>query len=79
MRDFLATILAIVTIFGTVWGVVALFVMAINFLVSAGIPSGALYFSAGIIFAGMYKRAGKWFTDYCNTVWEKLYEWIAWR
>jgi|TARA_B110000196_G_C21060848_1_gene622322 hypothetical protein len=79
MKDFFATMLALAIIFGTVWGIIVLFAMSVNFLVSIGIPSGMLYFSTGIIFAGMYKRIGKWFGNYCNTVWEKLYQWIVWR
>jgi len=78
MRDGFATMLALAIIFGTVWGIIALFVMVVNFLTTAGIPSGLLYFSAGIIFASMYKRVGEWFIDYCNIVWEKLYKWMVW-
>ena len=79
MKDFLATILALLIIMGTVWGSIFLFISGVNFLSSMGIPQGLLYFSAGIVFAFTYKKIGRWFANYCDTVWETLCNWIVWR
>jgi len=79
MREFLATMLSLAIIFGTVWGIILLFILAVDALSSVGIPAGLLYFSAGIAFATSYKRIGGWFMDYCDTVWSKIHEWVVWR
>ena len=79
MRDFLATIIALIIIFATIWGLVAALVMSVNFLSSIGIPSGMLYFSGGIAFSCIYKKMGRWFANYCDVVWQKIQEWVVWR
>jgi len=79
MRDFLATMLSLAIIFGTIWGVVLLFIFSIDFIASVGIPRELLYFTGGVAFAATYKKVGGWFMNYCNIVWEKLHDWIVWR
>ncbi len=79
MRDFLATVLSLAVIFATVWGSIAVFIWCVNQLAAMGIPPGILYFSAGIVFAFSYKKIGRWFMNYCDSVWEKICEWIVWR
>jgi len=79
MRDFLATVLSLAIIFATVWGSIAAFIWCVNRLADMGIPVGILYFSAGIVFAFSYKKIGRLFADYCDSVWEKICEWIVWR
>ncbi|HIE83826.1 MAG TPA: hypothetical protein EYQ00_08290 [Dehalococcoidia bacterium] len=79
MRDFFATMLALVIIVGTVWGVLALLSAAVNAVSFLGVPKGLLYFSAGLCFAVSYRNIGRWFADYCDTVWSKISAWIMFR
>ena len=79
MRDFLATVIALAIIIATVWGALALLVLGVNAASGLGIPRGLLYFSAGICFAVSYKSVGRWFADYCDTVWSKISSWVIWR
>jgi hypothetical protein len=79
VRDFFATILALVIIVCTIWGVIALLAAGVSVVSSLGIPQGLLYFCAGICFAVSYKNIGHWFADYCDTVWNKVSSWIVQR
>ena len=79
MRDFLATIISLFVIFATVWGGIVILVLGVDALTSIGMPPGVLYFTAGAIFARLYKQIGTWFANYCDAVWEKLCNWIVWR
>jgi hypothetical protein len=46
---------------------------------SMGVPQGLLYFLAGICFAGLYKKIGRCFADFCDMVWGKISSMIRFR
>tara|TARA_Y100001970_G_C14253747_1_gene873623 strand:- start:4982 stop:5221 length:240 start_codon:yes stop_codon:yes gene_type:complete len=79
MKEFLSTMLSLAIIFGTVWGIILLFILSVDALSSVGIPTGLLYFGSGIAFATSYKRIGGWFMNYCDAVWSKIHDWVVWR
>jgi len=79
MREFFATILALAIIVGTVWAAFALLAWGVSIVSSFGIPPGVLYFLAGICFATTYKKTGRWFANYCDTVWEKISSFLVWK
>ena len=79
MREFFATILALVIIVGTVWGAFAVLAWGVSFASSLGLPRGLLYFLAGICFAATYKKTGRWFANYCDAVWEKISSFLVWK
>ena len=72
MKGFFATMLSLALIVGAVWGVFALLALGASFIHSMGVPSGPLYFLAGICFAASYKKLGRAFADFCDMVWEKI-------
>lgn len=78
MRDFLATIISLGILLATVWGIVILAAVIVD-KASIFVPSGLLYFSAGVLFASCYKRAGEGFMSYCNVVWERVHDLVVWR
>jgi hypothetical protein len=79
MREFFATILALVIIVGTVWGVFTLLALGVLKVSSLGVHPGLLYFLAGVCFAATYKKTGRWFANYCDTVWEKISSFMVWK
>ena len=72
MRDFFATMLALVIIVCTVWGILALLGVAVNAVSFLGVPKELLYFSAGLCFAASYRNIGRWFANYCDMIWNKI-------
>ncbi len=78
MRELVATIISLVVVVGTVWGVFATMVFAVQEFSSFGVPSGLLYFSAGVCFGALYKNLGEFFGGFCITVWEKISRMVMW-
>ena len=79
MSEFFATMLALTIIIGVVWGVFALLAFSVSLVSLMGVPQGLLYFLAGICFAGLYKKIGRCFADFCDMVWGKISSMIRFR
>ena len=78
MREFFATIFALVVIIGTLWAIFAILGLAVSFVSSWGLSPGLLYFLAGCAFGMGYRNIGKWFANYCDLVWSKISDWLMW-
>ena len=78
LRDITATLLSLVVIVGTLWGIVWGFLFAVETVATWGISEGLLYFVGGIGFAAYYKRFWKWYLEFAEEAWVKIHEWIGW-
>ena len=72
MREFLATLLALAIILGTMWAIFALLSLLGSFSESLGISKAWVYFLAGVT-TGIYRRKiCKSLSVYCESVWTAI-------
>jgi uncharacterized membrane protein YedE/YeeE len=79
MREFFATILALIVIIGTLWIIFAILGLGVSVVSSWGVSPGLLYFLAGCAFGMGYRHVGIWLANYCDSVWEKISDWLVCR
>ena len=72
MREFLATLLALVIILGTMWAIFAFLSLSGSFSESLGISQVWIYFFAGITIGVYRRKICQSLRAYCDGVWTTI-------